>query len=152
MKSIRTLVFLALAFFAATIQGFPQSFAIDWFTVDGGGGVSEGGGYSVNGSIAQSDPGPTLSGGSYSMTGGFWGLVAVQTPGAPQLKISFTATNTAVISWPAAATGFVLEQNGQLRTLGWNTAPQATADDGTNNFIIVNPSVGPRYYRLFKPN
>ena len=64
MKSIQTLVLLAVALFGAIVEGFPQSFAIDWFTIDGGGGVSEGGGFSVNGSVAQSDAGSTMSGGS----------------------------------------------------------------------------------------
>jgi hypothetical protein len=42
------------------------------FTVDGGGGMrSVGGTYSVSGTIAQPDAG-TSSGGSYSITGGFW--------------------------------------------------------------------------------
>ena len=147
------ILFTLVAMALITKAALGQSYAIDWFTIDGGGGASAGGGYSLNGSIGQHDATTvTMSGGSYSMTGGFWSLVAVQTPGAPLLKIFFTATNTAVISWPSASTGFtVQQQNGQLNPTGWTTAPQTVADNGTNKYIIVNPPTGTRYYRLFKP-
>ena len=52
-------------------------YAIDWFTIDGGGGTSTGGAYSVRGTIGQLDAG-AMSGGNYSLAGGFWG--ASQTP------------------------------------------------------------------------
>jgi len=47
-------------------------YAIDWFTIDGGGGTSTGGGYSLSGSIGQPDAGPAQAGGSYALQGGFW--------------------------------------------------------------------------------
>lgn len=60
-----------------------QSYSIDGFTIDGGGGTSTGGVYSVSGTIGQPDAGAPMTGGQYSLTGGFWPLYAVQTPGAP---------------------------------------------------------------------
>jgi hypothetical protein len=49
-----------------------QSYAISWWTVDGGGAtVSTGGGYSLGGTIGQPDAG-VLVGGSYTLAGGFW--------------------------------------------------------------------------------
>src|SRR5712691_11819871 len=60
-----------------------QSYSIDWFTVDGGGGTSTGGVYQVSGTAGQADAGPSMSGGNFSLTGGFWSLLSVvQTPGA----------------------------------------------------------------------
>ncbi|MBC8094301.1 MAG: hypothetical protein H7Y43_00685, partial [Akkermansiaceae bacterium] len=53
-----------------------QPFAIDWHTIDGGGGTSTGGVYSVSGTIGQPDAG-RMSGGNYSIDGGFWGIIAV---------------------------------------------------------------------------
>ena len=41
--------------------------------------------YSVSGTIGQHDAGGPMTGGNYSLTGGFWALYAVQTPGAPCL-------------------------------------------------------------------
>ena len=40
-----------------TAMGFAQSYQIDWFTIDGGGGTSTGGVYSVSGTIGQPDAG-----------------------------------------------------------------------------------------------
>ena len=51
-----------------------QQFAIDWFTVDGGGGTSTGGVFSVSGTIGQPDAGK-MSGGNFSVDGGFWARV-----------------------------------------------------------------------------
>src|ERR1700716_2104483 len=83
-----------------------QSYSIDWFTIDGGGGTSTGGVYSVSGTIGQPDAGH-MSGGNYTLDGGFWSIIAaVQTPGSPTLRIVFTATNTVLIAWPAPSTGF----------------------------------------------
>ena len=52
----------------------PQSSTYDlsWYTIDGGGATfSTGGGYSLGGTIGQADAG-TLSGGGYTLSGGFW--------------------------------------------------------------------------------
>ena len=49
------------------------TYDISWWTVDGG-GVSfiAGGSYSLGGTAAQPDAGPPLSGGAYTLAGGFW--------------------------------------------------------------------------------
>lgn len=49
------------------------NFQIDWWTIDNGGGTSQGGDYAVSGSIGQPDTGPRMSGGDYTVVGGFWG-------------------------------------------------------------------------------
>jgi hypothetical protein len=51
------------------------NYEITWFTIDGGGGDSEGGGYSLSGTIGQPDAG-VLTGGGYTLNGGFWGGAA----------------------------------------------------------------------------
>jgi hypothetical protein len=51
---------------------------LTWSTIDGGGGNSTGGGYQLTGTLGQSDAGATLSGGGYSLSGGFWGGVAIE--------------------------------------------------------------------------
>ena len=128
-----------------------QSFSIDWFTIDGGGGTSTGGVYSVSGTIGQPDAGQ-MSGGNYTIVGGFWALfAAVQTPGAPLLTISHTATNTAVVSWPSPSTGFALQQNTNVTSTNWTTPSETITDNGTIKFIVVNPPTASRFYRLYKP-
>ncbi len=47
---------------------------LTWNTIDGGGGMfSTGGPYSLGGTIGQPDAG-TMSGGAYTLSGGFWGI------------------------------------------------------------------------------
>jgi hypothetical protein len=125
-------------------------FSIDWYTIDGGGGASTGGVYTVSGTIGQPDAG-AMSGGSYSLTGGFWALYAVQMPGAPLLTIFLTTTNTAVVSWSSPSSGWNPQQNSVLTSTNWITPPETINDNGTNRFIIVNPPTGNRFYRLHKP-
>src|SRR5687767_5768989 len=120
---LRTFVTGALLCVAATCSVRAQSYSIDWFTIDGGGGTSTGGVYSVTGTIGQPDAGGPMTGGSFSISGGFWSLLsAVQTPGAPRLTISLTGTNTALVSWPSPSSGFSLLQNTNLNTTNWVTA------------------------------
>ena len=126
-------------------------YSIDWYKISGGGGTSSNGQYSVSSTIGQHDAGGPMTGGPYSLTGGFWALYVVQTIGAPSLTIVLTSTNTAVVSWPSPSTGFELVQNTNLNTTNWVTPPQSINDNGVSRFIIVNPPVGNRFFRLRNP-
>jgi len=141
----------SLAVVSITAVALAQ-YSIDWQTIDGGGGTSTGGVYSVSGTIGQPDAG-TMSGGNFSLTGGFWSLLSiVQTPGSPLLNISFTSTNTAMVSWPSAATGFNLQQNTNgIGTSNWSNLVSGIQENASIRYIIVNPPSGSRFYRLFKP-
>ena len=135
-------------------RALAQSYSIDWFTIDGGGGTSTGGVYSVSGTIGQPDANATaMTGGSFSVVGGFWSLLSVvQTPGAPLLAITLTPTNTAMVSWPSPSTGFQLQLNtNSVASVNWSNAPGTIQDNGTIKYLIVNPPTGSRYYRLLKP-
>lgn len=48
-----------------------REYRLDWWSVDGGGGVSTGGGFSLQGSIAQPDAGSQRAG-SLLLRGGLW--------------------------------------------------------------------------------
>ena len=133
------------------LRAWGQTYSIDWYKVSGGGGTSTGGVYSVSGTIGQHDAGGPMTGGQYSLTGGFWALYALQTPGAPLLKIFLTTTNTAVVQWPFPSTGYSLQQNTNLTTATWVAPAESVNNDGTNKFIIVNPPAGNRFYRLKNP-
>lgn len=134
-----------------TFSCVAQDYSIDWYSIDGGSGTSTGGVYSVTGTIGQPDAGATMSGGSYSIDGGFWGIIAaLQTPGAPLLTIRLTPANTVVISWPSSSTNFSLYYNGDLNTTNWTLAG-TPSDDGTNKTFIVNPPLGNRFFQLIKP-
>lgn len=47
---------------------------LSWFTMDGGGGQSSNGSYTLAGTAGQPDVGAALTGGGYTLAGGFWGV------------------------------------------------------------------------------
>jgi hypothetical protein len=143
------LAVLVWALTAAAVHA--QSYSIDWYKVAGGGGTSTGGVYTVSGTIGQHDAGGPMTGGNYSLVGGFWALYAVQTAGAPVLSIKLTTTNTAQVYWPSPSTGYNLQVNTNLSTTNWVTPAESVQDNGTIKFIIVNPPTGNRFYRLKNP-
>ena len=116
-------------------------YAIDWFTIDGGGGISSGGSYTLSGTIGQPDAG-TLSGGSYTLQGGFWpGIVVPSTTGAPTLFI-LSSGNNVVISWSPTTPGFTLEETESLSLPSWTPAP------GGNPTPPITVASGTKFYRL----
>jgi uncharacterized repeat protein (TIGR01451 family) len=64
---------LALALLAIGVSGSAQTYDLSWFTVDGGGATfSTGGSYSLGGTIGQPDASNAITGGTFSLVGGFW--------------------------------------------------------------------------------
>lgn len=141
---------VAMLLMAVAVHG--QDYKIDWSTVDGGGGTSTGGVYSVSGTIGQPDAGATMSGGPYSLDGGFWGnIAAVQTPGAPLLSIFRTSSNTVAVSWPSPSASWTLQQNtNSITSVNWSNLTSGIQDNGTTKTLIVNLPTGNRFYRLVK--
>jgi len=123
-------------------------YSIDWSTIDGGGGTSTGGVYAVSGTIGQPDAG-TMSGGNYSLTGGFWSLISVvQTAGAPLLTVTHSGNNV-IVSWPSPSTGFTLQQNSNLATPGgWAASGYTVSDNGTTKSITLTSPTGNLFFRL----
>lgn len=149
IRSLR--VVFSLAFVALAVDAAQGQYAIDWFTIDGGGGTSTGGLYSVTGTIGQPDAG-TMSGGQFTLEGGFWSiLAAVQTPGAPWLRVMRTATNTVVISWPASADNWRLQTTTDLHPgNSWTEIPPPYQTVSTNLSFTETAPTGNRFYRLQK--
>ncbi len=145
MKTILSLILLFLAVLNASAQ-----YAIDWFTLDCGGGQSSAGSYTLQGTIGQSDA-TTSSGGAYTLQGGFWSASGVvQTETAPTLRILRSGPNV-TIAWPNPSTGFQLQESPSLAFPNWtdvNTAPGIAGDERQVNQTL-NPDT--RFYRLRKP-
>jgi hypothetical protein len=120
-----------------------QSYSVDWYKVSGGGGTSTGGVYSVSGTIGQPDASTAMSGGQYSVTGGFWSLYAVQTPGAPLLTITHVG-NQAIVSWDSSAIGWTLQTNNNLSTGTWGNYGGAIVNNSATN----SPPTGNMFFRL----
>lgn len=128
-----------------------QDYAINWFTVDGGGGTSTGGTYTVTGTIGQPDAG-RLIGGNFTLEGGFWGIIAaIQTEGAPRLSVEFT-NNVVRVHWPLPGTDWVLEQTNRVTGPSgvWPAVTPPYATNETQIYITIPAPVGDRFYRLQK--
>jgi hypothetical protein len=105
--------------------------------------------YFVSGTIGQPDAGGPMTGGNYSLDGGFWSLIAVvQTPGSPLLTITHSG-NSVIISWASPSTDFVLQQNSNVaNTNGWSAYGGTVSDDGTIKSVTISPLTGSRFSRL----
>ena len=79
-----TLVMAGLLTLATLVSAAPNAFSLPWWTVDGGGGTSQGGDYVLRGTSGQPDAGPRMTGGDFSLLGGFWGgTLPDSRPGPP---------------------------------------------------------------------
>jgi hypothetical protein len=128
-----------------------QNYSIGWYKIAGGGGVSIGGVYSVSGTIGQNDATTqTLTGGPYSLAGGFWAFLGVvQTAGLPNLSISFVRPNSVMVSWPAGA--YSLQQNSTLVGGTWTTSGYTVTTSNGTNSVTITPPVGSLFFRLKAP-
>jgi hypothetical protein len=86
MKKSIVLLGFCLLHSAFCLRVSAQSYTVDWYKISGGTSTSTSGTYQVTGTIGQPDASVAMSGGSYSVTGGFWSLISVvQMPGVPNL-------------------------------------------------------------------
>ena len=138
---------LALCAASLALGAWAQNYSVDWSKIAGGGGTSAGGVYAVSGTIGQHDAGGPMTGGQYSVTGGFWVLpVAVQSTNAPMLTIVPAMPGYATISWTPSTPGFVLQEALSLSPPHWTNAPS-----GATNPVTVPAPLPAKFYRLGKP-
>jgi hypothetical protein len=64
------------------------------------------------------------------------------------LSLLYTETNTVVLSWPASALGYALEQNTGLAPTNWTTARNTIAKVNGQNQALITPSSNHLCYRL----
>jgi len=129
-----------------------QNYSIDFFTIDGGGGTSSGGQFSLVGTIGQPDAGK-LTGGNYVLDGGFLsGIFVVPTLGSPALSVQQSGIN-AIISWPLdSSTGFILEQATDLTSpISWSASSITVTTNGNQRRVTIPATGGWRFFRLRKP-
>jgi len=143
----RSVLLAAILLAPAVLAQSAGNYTVTWFAIAGGGGTSAGTQYSVSGTIGQADAGGPMSGGNYSLSGGFWSLIAaVQTLNAPTLYIS-QAGNTVTVYWQSV-TGWSLEQSGSLvAPVSWSASSGVTSANGTN-YLTISSSVGSLFFRL----
>jgi len=79
---------------------------ISWHTIDGGGGQSSGGAYSLTGTVGQPDAG-AMAGGDYELLGGFW-------PGGPLCLVDFEDYARFAEHWLKSGSGLPGDLDGDL--------------------------------------
>lgn len=133
-----------LLLFAPAAQA---QYSIDWFSVDGGGETSTGITFSATGAIGQMDAG-RMSGTYFTVNGGFWSIIAVQTSGAPLLSIARQGANARVF-WPLPANGFLLDHSATVTGI-WSQVSFPYTTNESEISISVS-ATGNKFYRLRKP-
>ena len=129
----------------------PQPYSIDWHKVSGGGGTSTNGQYTVSGTIGQHDAGGPMTGSNYSVTGGFWALYAVQTPGFPLLYIARTGPTSVLVWWLPGSGSYTLQTNNDLKSGTWIGYGGSITSGGGTNSVTVSPIPGNLFFRLHNP-
>jgi len=74
-----------------------SQYELSWYTIDGGGGRSTGGSYTLTGTIGQPDAAYS-AGGNYELLGGFW-------PGGPLCFVDFEHFARFAEQWWLTGTG-----------------------------------------------
>jgi hypothetical protein len=154
----RRFAFLAAAAVCALISGFgnatAQNYSIDWHTLDGGGGDSAGGIYSLSGTVGQPDAGRISSVNTYSLAGGFWGAFDTTVSTRPHgLRIESLPGGTVRLFWGRPADGRVLQEALFLGNPGEETpwadvAPSVYQTNATTISYTVSPPGRMGFYRL----
>lgn len=107
-----SLAFLALVASASSALG---QLSIPWYTIDGGGGTSTGGSFTLSGTIGQPDAG-VLTGGNFTLTGGFWSIAS--------------NTSNCFVDWNAD--GFLNQEDLGGFISAFLTEPPSPGPSGTN--------------------
>jgi hypothetical protein len=92
MSRMNQIVFCAAAI-ASACASVQAQVAIDWYTIDGGGGASSNGCTAITGTIGQWDAASPISSGAASVQPGFWNSSIVP-PGCPADLNGDGAVNT----------------------------------------------------------
>jgi hypothetical protein len=144
-------LFLFSAIFCGPLTLPAQTYSVDWYKIAGGGGTSTNSQYSLSGTIGQPDASGAMSGGNYSVTGGFWSLIqVVQTSGAPTLYISHSG-NTVTVYWQDVSGWTNVQSSDLALPIGsWSSSGNPTLVNGTNYLNFTNPS-GNLFFRLKNP-
>jgi len=145
------LVLFCFLLFTFSCFASAQTYSVDYYKIAGGGGTSTGGVYQVSGTLGQPDVAASMSGGIYSLTGGFWSLIQViQTAGLSNLTLTHGG-NSVTISWPATGS-YTLQQNANLANQGgWvGSGLTVTTANGISSVTIKQAS-GNLFFRLSSP-
>ncbi|MHC4641241.1 MAG: hypothetical protein ACYS32_06325 [Planctomycetota bacterium] len=90
-------ILVALVVLGLIVSSSWGQYEISWYTIDGGGGASSGGDFTLTGTIGQPDAAYSR-GGNYELLGGFW-------PGGPLCFVNFEHYARFAEYWQEVGTG-----------------------------------------------
>ena len=148
----RLLLWFLLLHSSFCLQALGQSYSIDWHKIAGGGATSTNGRFFLSGTIGQPDASGALSGGTYSVTGGYWSMLSVvQSAGLPNLLIVPNGPNSVKVLWPNTGS-YTLQQNASVASPGgWTTSGYSISTSNGTNSITITPPIGNLFFRLSNP-
>jgi hypothetical protein len=141
------LSFFVLTIFhsASCLSTLGQGFSLESFTIGGGGGASTGGEFSMTGSVGEPATGP-LSGGDFTVEGGFWAVVSQVT--VPDLTVRLLSNGTVQICWPSSGAQFTLQETITLSRPAWSASAVVPADDTGMKCVTVPATRESHFFRL----
>jgi len=72
IKTMLSVMLFSVAVLSSVVSAQTgDSYDLSWYTIDGGGGRSTGGSFTLEGTVGQPDAG-TMAGGDFILAGGFW--------------------------------------------------------------------------------
>ncbi len=143
----------AISFFCVLIPVLIYGqYAVDWHTMDGGGGISAGGGYTVRATTGQPDTGTSAEGG-YELISGYWHpIVLLQTHGAPTLRMTWQTGLSTHLTWNREGSdGYRLQYSDSLTSPQWTDEPGAPQEAGDEWRVTISASANKRFFRLMRP-
>jgi hypothetical protein len=90
----------------------------------------------------------TANFGGAILSGG--GVYVAKISSSRRLRIGLSGASV-MVSWPASATGFVLESSTSLSPPNWQPAPESAVTNNGLLEVLVPVNPGSRYFRLHKP-
>ncbi|MBL9174089.1 MAG: hypothetical protein JNL10_11185 [Verrucomicrobiales bacterium] len=130
-------------------------FALTGSVLGNGGTRSTGSGrFTLTGTLAQAEAAPRSVSPDrrFSIEPGFWTWAGVvQVPGSPLLRIRLENGN-AVLAWPGATRGFILQEAGDLGgEPPWSPVVSPVVDLDGDHTVTVPAGGPPRWFRLVHP-
>ena len=91
----------------------------------------------------------TISGGGNGAApGGEWSIHAIQTPGAPALKLEQRGKNLLMVFWQPSSTNFSLLMNTNTVNVNWQLPAEPTQGGSTKQYVVITPQAKTTYFRL----
>ena len=120
-----------------------QSYSVDWHKIGGGGGTCTNSFYQVTGTIGQSDASSILTGGVYSLTGGYVEAIApVLESYAAGPGGTISGMSSQIINYGSSGTAVSAVPNAGYYFLGWSdgmtNATRTDLNDTSNLSVTAN--------------